>query len=66
MPWGWAIDWRLASVVDTTWPLLSARLTIWLLLLTWLTGIVSIVCVAIPERIRDSLETSWEPKSPRE
>lgn len=50
MPWGCAIDCKFASVVDTTCPLLSARFTIWLLVLTWLTGMVKIVCVAIPER----------------
>jgi len=44
---GWARDWRFASVVETTCPLLSAKFTIWLFV-TWLTGIVKMVCVAIP------------------
>ena len=38
---------KLASVVVTTCPLLSARFTI-CPLVTWLTGIVRMVCVAIP------------------
>lgn len=56
--WGWAIAWRLASDVDTTWPLFSARFTIWSFELTWFTGIVRMVCVAMPAWKRNNFSNT--------
>lgn len=53
-------DCNWANVVVITWPLLRARFTIWLLV-TWFTGIVRIVWVAMP---CDVGIRSWAPCIP--